>query len=367
MLSKFKMKFPALDNDQKENFTVLKGCDDYLGRVSLIQLDSKLFLQTCLISSDFSDACTETGVERLKSSVRSVGDLIGYEHDHVDLIEKLIDLVFLNCYFYTPYGLYRQTKGMPMGDYSSRDALDLDLTRSEFEIMNCFHTLSLKIHLFCRLVDDVSLVTQGPFSEVQKLLKLLSSKYPPQMPLNCQISFGYSRFLDLHIHNMYNSNNDAYYKLLHNLAYKENSSFSYVPANSNIHPRYKHAVVPVYLHRIKTRCSLPEDANHHLNFMHSLLSCRMQDPEQIKFKTRKFFRKEKGKIPKKFSLPPSMKTTTIKFDGFSGRHDFMKSMIRKSFGSRLVILYKSCNNIGSVLCPKRSVIKRLSKMLLQNK
>ena len=139
MLSKFKMKFPALDNDQKENFTVLKGCDDYLGRVSLIQLDSKLFLQTCLISSDFSDAYTETGVERLKSSVRSVGDLIGYEHDHVDLIEKLIDLVFLNCYLYTPY---RQTKGMPMGDYISRDALDLDLTKSEFEIMNCFHTLS---------------------------------------------------------------------------------------------------------------------------------------------------------------------------------------------------------------------------------
>ena len=116
---------------------------------------------------------------------------------------KLVDLVFLNCFFYTPYGLYRQSKGMPMGDYSSRDSLDVDLYFSEFEIINSIENAFLKVHLYCRLVDNISAVVQRPFSEVVKLLELFAANYPPQMPLNCQLSFGYSRFLDLHIYNMY--------------------------------------------------------------------------------------------------------------------------------------------------------------------
>ena len=53
----------------------------------------------------------------------------------------------------------------------------------------------MHVHLYCRLVDDISVITQGPFSQVVKLLELFAAKYPAQMPLNCQLSFGYSRFL----------------------------------------------------------------------------------------------------------------------------------------------------------------------------
>ena len=52
-----------------------------------------------------------------------------YKKSKIDLITSLVELVFRNCYFKTPYGIYGQTKSMPMGDYSSRDNLDIDLAR----------------------------------------------------------------------------------------------------------------------------------------------------------------------------------------------------------------------------------------------
>ena len=289
MLGKFKTVFPKLDNDQIEHFTVLKGCDDNTKRLSFLKLDKQKSSQTILITADFSDAYTETDIEHLKESLRTVGLLVKYEDHHITLLEKLVDLVFLNCYFYTPNGLYRQTKGMPMGDYSSRESLDVELTRSEYFIINSIMNLSLKIHLFCRLVDDISLIVQGQFSEIPNVLEIMASKFPKKMPLNCQISSGYSRFLDLHILNMHNSSHNLHYNLVHTLAYKDTSTFNYTPASSNVHPRYKHAVVPISLHRIQ-RCTFQNDIDHHLSFMSSLLLCRNQDSSEVKKRTHRFFK-----------------------------------------------------------------------------
>ena len=166
MLKDFSKQFPSLENDQKENFTVLQGCDDYVQRLSLIKLNPGMCFETSLISADFSDAYTATGIEHLKKSILKVTNLVKYEKSHAELIVKLVDLVFLNCFFYTPYGLYRQSKGMPMGDYSSRDSLDVDLCFSEYEIINSIENAFLKVHLYCRLVEDISAVVQGPFCEV---------------------------------------------------------------------------------------------------------------------------------------------------------------------------------------------------------
>ena len=360
MLKDFSKIFPSLENDQVEDFTVLKGCDDFVSRLSLVKLHPEKLCQTTLVSADFSDAYTSTGIDHLKQSILNVAKLVKYEDIYAGLVVKLVDLVFLNCYFYTPFGLYRQSKGMPMGDYSSRDSLDVDLCFSEFEILNSIQSASLKVHLYCRLVDDISAVVQGPFPEVVKFLELFAAKYPPQMPLNCQISFGYSRFLDLHIFNMpgYSSNNG----LVHTLAYKENSSFSYTPSKSNIHHRYKHASVSTFLHRIHSRCTLQEDIDHHLSFMDSILKNRMQDAVQVRKKLIKFFKKKKNPAifkPKKFDG----KNTSIKFDAVSGRHNFIRTLIKKYLGPKLMISYKSCGNIGSILSPKRAVIRKLSLIL----
>ena len=105
--------------------------------------------------------------------------------------------------------------------YSIRDSLDVDLSRSEYEIISALCSMSSSsVLLYCRLVDDISAVVQGDFSKVNELLMLMAEKYP-RMPLNVQISFGYSRFLDLHIYNMDMTAHNDYYALCHVLAYKE--------------------------------------------------------------------------------------------------------------------------------------------------
>ena len=88
-----------------------------------------MFSKTFLISADFDDAYTETKIQRLEESITIIGSLLGYDKAKTEMIVALMKLVFSNCFFKTPLGIFRQSKGMPMGDFSSRDSLDIDLTR----------------------------------------------------------------------------------------------------------------------------------------------------------------------------------------------------------------------------------------------
>ena len=357
MLGGFSLKFPTISNNQRINFTVLKGCDDYIERVSNLKMDPEKMLKTALISADFGDAYTETGIKLIQKSVTEIGEIIGADTEKIDLIRRLVELVFSNCYFFTPFGLFRQTRGMPMGDVSSRDSLDIDLTNSEFKILSELSKSILKVHLYCRLVDDVSAIVQGEFSDIVALIQLMASKYP-KMPLNVQISYGYSRFLDLHIFNICKPGLKDY-KLVHSLAYKDHSSFSYTSMHSNIHEKYKHAIVPISLYRIHTRCTEQADKNHHLQFMSNVLTTRSQDPNIVHMKTKKFFMKKKNPIKK---APRFLKKTTpILFDKGNMRHVLMRRIFKKSFQTRLMIVYKSKPSLGSILCPKRRIIRRLQK------
>ena len=361
LLGIFKLKFPPLTDEQDHSFPVLKGCDDYIARLAKLKLDSENYLKTTLVTADFGDAYTETCISHVQNSISNIGKIIGIDVEKIMLMRKLVQLVFSNCYFFTPSGLFRQTRGMPMGDVSSRDALDLDLTNSEFQILSSLSSISLNIHLYCRLVDDISVVVQGNFRGVRDLLDLMVLHYP-NMPLNFQISFGYSRFLDLHIYNICKHNTQkSKYQLVHSLAYKEHSTFSYTSMHSNIHSRYKHAVVPISLYRAHTRCTESEDINHHIGFMSKILKHRNQDPEQVLEKTRNFFKKRMKIRPHK-KLVDFKKTTAVTFDSVTGSHVFIQKVLRNSFKSRLRIVYKSKPSLGSILCPKRRIIRKLSQI-----
>ena len=65
-----------------------------------------------LMSGDFGDAYTMSQLPRLKDSVHFVGSLLGLSPDYIDLVDTLIDIVFTNCFFFTPFGLYRQGKAI---------------------------------------------------------------------------------------------------------------------------------------------------------------------------------------------------------------------------------------------------------------
>ena len=82
-------------------------------------------------------------------------------------------------------------------------------------------------------------------------------------------------------------------KLVHSLAYKEHSTFSYTSKDSNIADSYKHAIVPNYLHRSHTRCTELEDIHHALYVMSTILKHGDQDPKVVLAKTKKYFNKTK--------------------------------------------------------------------------
>ena len=309
-------------------YPVLRCCDDYLERLKKIELSTLEKMQT-IISADFSDAYTDTCINRLQESIKMIGQLLGFPFHEIDVMVKLVSLVFTNCFFYTPLGLYRQTRGMPMGDYSSRDSLDIDLSCSEYDIVSEMSEIT-SLKLFTRLVDDVSIILQGGFHDVKKMIKTMADFYP-NMPLNVQISFGYSRFLDLHIYNMDPGNNDAQYQLCNILAYKEISSFCYTPEFSNIHYKYKYAIVPISLHLVHTRNFLQEDIDNHLYFMSKILEHRMQNPAEVRRKTTKYFKKKHCKnlrTQTKARNNDYRNFITLKYDRNSKSHDFISSLTR---------------------------------------
>ena len=182
------------------------------------------------------------------------------------------------------------------------------------------------------------------------------------MPLNVQISMAYSRFLDLHIYNMKPAKGQEY-GLSTTLAYKEHSTFSYTPKTSNIHEGYKTSVVPISLYRAYSRCTEPRDINHHVSFMKNIVKARNQDPTSVAKKYKSFFiKKRRGgvTVSRRTGL---VQTTPILFDRVSGQHDFVKDLVRTSFGGQVNVIYRSRSKISSLLCPKRKIIKKLSELL----
>ena len=185
----------------------------------------------------------------------------------------------------------------------------------------------------------------------------------PEMPLNVQISLGYSRFLDLHVYNISAvEHEDETYTLCRVLAYKEVSSFSYTPACSNIYEGYKHAVVPVSLHRIHTKNILQADIDNHLHFMYKILQSRLQDPVQVKKKARKYFLKRAAdRKPENRKEKDVKDCCVVQFDRVTSRHIFIRSLLRRSL-VRMKLMHKSGRSLGSLLCPKRKIIRVLSSI-----
>ena len=151
------------------------------------------------------------------------------------LATKSAKLVFENCFFETPNGIMQQRQWFPMGGHSSREGLDDILLSCELVLLSS--PIADKLMHYYRMVDDISTAVSGDFTFVRKLVHKLSDVYPTAMPLNIQLSFGYSRFLDSHVLNLLQESPDN--RFTTTLAYKPLSRFNYVPFDSNISPQYK--------------------------------------------------------------------------------------------------------------------------------
>ena len=88
-----------------------------------------------------------------------------------------------------------------MGGHSSREGLDSILLSCEIDLLED-KIITPSLYLYYRLVDDISAATNGKFEVVHSLVQRMAAVYPQTMPLNIQISFCYSHFLDCHVQNM---------------------------------------------------------------------------------------------------------------------------------------------------------------------
>ena len=97
-------------------FPVLSGCDQFSENLKNMELNCMDFNGIMMVSADFSDAYTAAKKTRLMESIRVLGNLLKYSEPLIRVMVMLVDLVFSNIYFYTPFGLYIQTQGYPMGE-----------------------------------------------------------------------------------------------------------------------------------------------------------------------------------------------------------------------------------------------------------
>ena len=137
---------------------------------------------------------------------------------------KLSDLVCNNCFFTTPEGIMKQTSGFPMGGNSSREILDTILLAAEYRILSALPNCMF----YLRMVDDISAIFVCGLDDVHDNLRVMASNYPACMPLNIQISFGYSRFLDLSLIKLPQLESNS--RIVHTfMCFKDLTQFDYVP------------------------------------------------------------------------------------------------------------------------------------------
>jgi hypothetical protein len=216
-------------------FPLIYGCDEYSEKVHKVEFEPSKWSMNTLVSADFSDAYTKSSLLDLQGSLTKLGNVAGWPKSKISLAKKLAKLVFENCFFETPSGILRQSQGFPMGGHSSREGLDNILLSCELDLLSS--PIREDLMFYYRLVDDISLALNGPFSKVRTLVESMALVYPHEMPLNIQISFGYSHFLDSHVYNFLQSTSVNSFTT--SLAYKPLSKFDYVPFSSNIAPLYK--------------------------------------------------------------------------------------------------------------------------------
>ena len=339
-------------------YPIVLGTSSYLDRLSNVQLvTNDNWCNSWLVSGDFSDAYTLGTLDDLTIAVHSLCNLVGWAPHCISLVIKLCNLVCKNCFFTTPFGIMHQSRGFPMGGHSSREILDTILLSCEFRILSsisgcCFYQ---------RMVDDISTIFLCDLSTVHANLELMASNYPSSMPLNIQISFGFSRFLDLSILKLFQD--DPSSTIFHTfLCFKELTQFDYVPFSSNVAPLYKGCVVPGFVHRASTLNSLKSSRAHSYSLLLRILSCR----NQVMYVIHQKFRRAIASIIRKRSSCFELGgrgVAVVTYDRKSTVHKLVEGIIRSSYlsiGSEPpVIIYKSLPRIMELLCSKRSDIKKI--------
>lgn len=191
--------FRIITNSDRK-FPLITGCEQYSEHINDITLDGKSFFKTLLVTSDFKDAFTNATLVQLIDAIQRAGTWLKYSPVKIKLMIKLARLVIPLCTFNTPQGIVISNDGYPIGGHSSCECLNLNLLVCEMKTLMCLTPADDVLSSVCRLVDDVSYIFQGKFTDILATLSKFVHQYPP-MELNVQMSPRLSCFLDYKIYN----------------------------------------------------------------------------------------------------------------------------------------------------------------------
>ena len=122
--------------------------------------------------------------------------------------------------------------------------------------------------------------------------------------------------------------------------------------------------MPSFLHRVFTRCTMPQDVKHHIQFLKTILKHRNQNMKVIEGKFETFFTK-RHQPRTRAKAARTRSILNLKFDAVSKMHLFTQKCILSSYKSSSTakprIVYSSLPRVMSRISTKRKVLSIVKK------
>ena len=129
--------------------------------------------------------------------------------------------------------------------------------------------------------------------------------------------------------------------------------------------------MPSFLHRVFTRCTMPQDAKHHIQFLKTILKHRNQNMKVVEGKFESYFSKRRQPRTRAKAARTRAKAArtrsilNLKFDAVSKMHLFTQKCILSSYKASSTakprIVYSSLPRVMSRISTKRKVLSIVKK------
>jgi hypothetical protein len=184
-----------------------------------------------LTTFDFTSLYTKITFQNTINAIISSCKLLKFSRLLRDFLLNLNNFINERNYFSVGQDIYRQTQGVAMGSYHSRQIADLVLLLSELNFFNSSNVNGLS--LFSRYIDDGFMLTNN--TDLNLLTTNLISFYPAQIPITFTSNQHSVNYLDLTISLNHHSilNNKIHYQIYQ----KPNHKYMYPHFSSN-HPQH---------------------------------------------------------------------------------------------------------------------------------
>ena len=295
------------------------GIDEAINRIK----DSKVgnWGSSVEIEGDFSDLYSNCNKNLLISSVTRACKLASLSNSSVDYIKLLIECIMNHSYFKEPSGMFKTLKGFSMGDCSAARGSEIILKIAELDIFNALSRKRLNStkNRYLRFRDDVSVHLAGTPDDICNAIKVICTGYPKDIIFNMETKIIQGKFLNIKVLN-FPSDPKPFTTVLR----KQNNKYNIIPPNSNVAWRYKNMAGTGYFRTARSHCNNVRERKNQFKIIQHILKLKGFSKNQIsKIQSLKKSRKEQNKQKKKF-------LTTVKFNGCSNRHRYVKNFVRNT-------------------------------------